>query len=252
MAAAALLSGGVATGAESGRLSLPDASPRSTLVTGLQRLGGSNGLLYIPLSAKNDAPLPLLILLHKAGGSPSNWFPDGNSAPTGSYAAQAEAGKFAILAPEASGATWGDGPKSFGGDFVGINAALKAAFERCPIDRNRLAIGGFSDGGSYALSLGLANGDLFRAVIAFSPGFIVRSTARGRPALFISHGRRDLVLPTDTASRLFVPALRKNGYNVTFDEFGGGHNVPDFIRDAAMKWLIRRSAKGDVRRKAKR
>jgi len=31
---------------------------------------------------------------------------------------------------------------------------------------------GFSDGASYALSVGITNGDLFTHVIAFSPGFV--------------------------------------------------------------------------------
>jgi predicted esterase len=34
-----------------------------------------------------------------------------------------------------------------------------------------LAVSGFSDGASYALSIGPANGDLFTHVMAFSPGF---------------------------------------------------------------------------------
>lgn len=52
-------------------------------------------------------------------------------------------------------------------------------------------IAGFSDGPSYALSLGLANGDVFDSVIAFSPGFQVAESAGGRPGLFVSHGTED-------------------------------------------------------------
>jgi phospholipase/carboxylesterase len=90
---------------------------------------------------------------------------------------------------------------------------LEEAFARCAIDRNRLAIGGFSDGASYALSLGLANGDVFNYIIAFSPGFIVRAQARGRignnnevqiPLVYIAHGTADKVLPIASTSRIFV------------------------------------------------
>src|SRR4030095_13416491 len=64
---------------ELGRIVVPANSSAQTAGTGLQKLSGRNGLLYIP---KDHAePLPLLILLHKAGGSPSEWF--GGS---GSYA----------------------------------------------------------------------------------------------------------------------------------------------------------------------
>ena len=47
---------------------------------------------------------------------------------------------------------------------------------------------------SYALSLGLANGDLFTHVIAFSPGFITPAPPSGRPPIFVSHGTADQVL----------------------------------------------------------
>jgi predicted esterase len=182
----------------------------------------------------------LFILLHKASGSASEWFSGG-----GSYAPYADKGRFIILAPESPGPTWGTGPKNWGYDYLAINRALEEAFARSAIDRNRLAIGGFSDGASYALSLGLANGDVFSYVIAFSPGFIVRAQARGRidnnkvqiPLVYIAHGVTDNVLPIASTSRLFVSSLRKNGYNVEFREFSGGHHLSRQVADQAMSWL---------------
>ena len=128
---------------------------------------------------------------------------------------------------------------------MAINRALEEAFARCAIDRNRLAIGGFSDGASYALSLGLANGDVFSFVIAFSPGFIVRARARGRigndneiqvPLVYIARGVGDNVLPIGSTSRVFVSSLRKKGYKVEFREFSGGHHVSRQVVDQAMSW----------------
>ena len=97
----------------------------------------------------------------------------------------------------------------------------------------------------YALSLGLANGDVFRYIIAFSPGFIVRAHARGRqgptgvevPLIYIAHGSGDNVLPIASTSRIFVSSLRKNGYNVEFHEFSGGHHLSHEVADRAMSWL---------------
>jgi predicted esterase len=151
-----------------------------------------------------------------------------------------------IPAPESPGQSWGTGPKNWGYDYVAINRALEEAFARCAIDRNRLAIAGFSDGASYALSLGLANGDVFGYVIAFSPGFIVRAHARGRlgnnnevqiPRVYIAHGTGDNVLPIASTSRVFVSSLRKNGYDVEFREFSGGHHVSHQVAEQAMTWL---------------
>ena len=228
-----------AAASEPGRLRIPIGSPTETASAGLQRLGGKNGLLYVPPSYRANEPLPLLILLHKATGSSADWFSGGHPNVSGSYSAYADAGRFIILAPEAPGLSWDGGPKSFGSDYLSINRAIEAAFSRCVIDRNRMAIAGFSDGASYALSLGLANGDLFSSVIAFSPGYISRSVGRGKPLVFVAHGAVDRVLPIDVTSRLFVAGLRKNGYNVVFRVFSGGHHLAPAISDEAMAWLTK-------------
>ena len=225
--------------ADLGRIVLPANSATQTASAGLQKLSARNGLLYIPMDYAE--PLPLLVLLQKAGGSASEWF--GGS---GSYASYADKGHFIILAPESPGQSWGTGPKQWGYDYLAINRALQDALARCAIDRSRIAIGGFSDGASYALSLGLANGDVFSYVIAFSPGYIVRAQARGRsrpkgvevPLVYIAHGQSDNVLPIASTSRIFVSSLRKNGYDVEFREFSGGHHLARQVADQAMSWLI--------------
>lgn len=66
----------------------------------------------------------------------------------------------------------------FGPDVLYLNKALHHVFNRYSIDPSRLAVAGFSDGASYALSLGVANGDLFSHIIAFSPGGCVRMCPR--------------------------------------------------------------------------
>src|SRR5262249_22313328 len=129
--------------AELGRIVIPANSSVQTTSTGLQKLSGRNGLLYVPVA--HAEPLPLLIVLHKSAGSPKEWVSGSES-----FAPYAEKGRFIILAPESPGVGWGTGPKSWGYDYVAINRALEEAFARCAIDRNRLAIGGFSDGASYA------------------------------------------------------------------------------------------------------
>jgi len=232
--------------AELGRIVVPEKSSTQTASAGLQKLSGRNGLLYVPLG--HAEPLPLLILLHKSGGSPKEWFSGGES-----FVPYAEKGRFIILAPESPGISWGTGPKAWGYDYVAINRALEEAFTRCVIDHNRLAIGGFSDGASYALSLGLANGDIFGYVIAFSPGFIVKAHARGRmgsnnevqiPLVYIAHGTADNVLPIASTSRIFASSLRKNGYKVEFQEFSGSHHLSRQVVDQAMAWLTRALQQG--------
>ena len=98
------------------------------------------------------------------------------------------------------------------------------------VDARRIAVCGFSDGASYALGLGLSNGDLFRGVMAFSPGFIPHGVEKsGTPRIFLSHGTIDQILPIDECSRRLVPQLKQAGYGVKFQEFDGPHTVPPEI-----------------------
>lgn len=170
-------------------------------------------------------PLPLFVLLHGAGGSGPGVLRHLGSAAD-------EAG-IAVLAPDSRDSSWDAIRGGFGGDVTFIDRALDRVFETVAVDPARVAVGGFSDGATYALSLGLINGDVFRRVAAFSPGFVVDGAPHGKPRFFISHGTADPILPIDQCSRTIVPGLRRLGYEVTFREFEGGHEVPaDIARDA--------------------
>ena len=201
--------------------------------TGLMSLpvGGSSGLLYVPNGLAPSRPLALLVLLHGAGGSPQTWF--------GGFGAIADAANLIIVAPKSSGKVWDTSRgRAFRDDARFIDRALEGVFERYAVDAKRLAVGGFSDGGSYALSLGLANGDLFSQVIAFSPGYFAPSPPRGRPRIFVSHGTEDRILPIDSTTRELVPRFRREGYDVTAVEFDGGHEVPRGVTRKAFEWLL--------------
>lgn len=119
-----------------------------------------------------------------------------------------------------------------------LDRALDHVFTRYAVDPTRLAIGGFSDGASYALSLGVANGDLFSHVLAFSPGFMAPLERRGSPRFFVSHGTRDQTLPIEACSRRLVPILKQSGYKVRYQEFDGPHTVPPDIAEEALGWFL--------------
>jgi phospholipase/carboxylesterase len=99
-------------------------------------------------------------------------------------------------------------------------------------------MGGFSDGASYALSLGLTNGDLFSHIIAFSPGFMVPAAERGKPKIFVGHGTADQILNIDRTSRVLVPKLKESKYDVQYIEFDGPHTINPDEAHTAFKWFL--------------
>ena len=139
-----------------------------------------------------------------------------------------------LLVPTSQGATWDFIMGGYGPDVARINRALESVFDRCAVDKSRIAIGGFSDGASYAVSLGIANGDLFSSVLAFSPGFASPPEVRGWPRVFVSHGTRDSVLPIDRCSRPLVQRLRTAGYRISYHEFDGPHTIPQDLLERAL------------------
>ena len=194
-------------------------------------LGGErDGLLIVPPGYRATAAAPLAVMLHGAGGSAQHF---------SSIVTIAGAAGVVLLLPDSRGSTWDGIRGPYGVDVDFINRALEQTFNRCAIDSRKLAIGGFSDGASYGLSLGLDNGTLFTHVLAFSPGFTAARRPTGRPRIFISHGRSDNILPIDATSRRIVPALEEGGYAVTYKEFDGPHAVPETIARDAFAWFTR-------------
>ena len=191
-----------------------------------------DGLLYVPDSAEPSAPV--LVFLHGATGS-------GRSHLRAVLAAADRYG-VVLLAPDSRHPVTWDliAERRFGPDVVFLDQVLDALVDRLDLDVDtaRLAIGGVSDGASYALAIGLTNGEVFSTVLAFSPGFLVVPEAAGRPRVFVSHGTADPILPIDACSRSFVPALRDAGYDVRFHEFDGGHTVPPAVSDEGVRWWL--------------
>jgi predicted esterase len=217
-------------------LSARPGTPTGSAAPGLTRLGSGgvhDGYLYVPAGYHAASPAPLVLALHGAGGNVTG--------PLALLEPYAESKNFLIVAVNSSDYTWDGIIGSYGPDVAIINTALQRAFAQCNVDPARVVLEGFSDGASYCLGLGLANGDLFKRLVAFSPGFIHDSDSgrHGKPEIFDSHGRQDSVLPIDSASRAIVAELRADGYTVDFREFDGGHEVPPDIAAAAVDWLTR-------------
>jgi phospholipase/carboxylesterase len=208
----------------------PGAYPLGLDASPARRTGaGRDGTLYIPRSAAARTAMPLLVLLHGGGGRADDFrhvFP------------LAEEYGVVIVALDSRDNTWDGIDSPYGPDVVALDAALQRTFRLAAIDSRKVALGGVSDGASYALSLGIANGDLFTHLIAVAAGGVAPpAPAVGRPRIFVAHGTRDNVYSVRLSRSRLVPQLRRDGYEVTYFEFDGPHWMTVEAARHALAWL---------------
>jgi phospholipase/carboxylesterase len=188
-----------------------------------------DGLLYIPKKALSGERLPLLVWLHGGGGKAKSF--------TYMYPIAEEYG-VVFLALDARHNTWDGIDSPFGPDVLFIDQALNFTFNRVKIDDNKIALGGISDGASYALALGRSNGDFFTHLIAVAPWRLSPpSPPIGSPRILVAHGTRDNVYSVYGSRYYIVPALKSDGYEVDYYEFDGPHRVPEAVARHIFSWL---------------
>ena len=90
-----------------------------------------------------------------------------------------------------------------------------------------ISVGGFSQGASMSSML-IGSSTPLGNVILFSPGMFrgdIASATDESPAVYISHGTQDKVLPFSDAEKL-KQKLTDAGYEVKLSSFKGGHTIP--------------------------
>ena len=173
--------------------------------------------VYVPDSYRTDHPAGLLVMLHGADGKPDSMLD--------LVRAHAKRTNMIVIAPKSARPSWDVVEGGLGPDVARIDRTLAAVLAAYAIDPARIATGGFSDGASYALTLGLANGELFQTIVAFAPGFQKALRTQGKPHIFIAHGTEDNVLPIERTGRHLAKLLKRRGLVVAFHEVDGGHTV---------------------------
>lgn len=224
----------------SGRLYTKAVAPTLTIETGVavhtEPTTGRAFGVYVPSNYDPSKQWPLAVMLHGHGGSGEGMILD--------FREYAEAAGVVLVTPNSRGQTWDrilgtDG--EYGPDVAHIDAVLKWTFDRVAVDPARVSLSGFSDGATYAVLIGLKNGDLITRIAAFSPCVDVPGNLLGMPEVFISHGIHDQVLPIDDCSRITVPRLRDRGYAVEFVEYdseqGNGHFITEAVATQGMAWI---------------
>jgi phospholipase/carboxylesterase len=216
-----------------GRLSARPRAPDDSIGPGTHRLsvgGVRDTVLFVPSSYRATKPAPFVLALHGATGDDNESLRRNRDV--------AERHGIIVLAPSSRGVSWDAIREDFGADLAMIDRALSQTFSQCSVDPARLAVSGFSDGATYAVSLALINGDLFTHCLAYSAGFVIAGPRRGKPKFFLSHGRQDRILPIDQCGRRIVAELKHDGYGVRFEEFDGPHTVPPGMVDTATAWFL--------------
>ena len=219
----------------------PSASPGTHKI-------GDHAFFYRP-AGTSTSHRPLIVLLHGAGMS-ARTFLDG---------ARGEADRCGclLLSVQSTGATWdtiglvreaAKGGRAtrdqlFGPDAGRVEQALSVALRAPDADARSVMLVGFSDGGSYALSLGLANPAIFRGVIAVAPGFHLEPVAiNPRQRLFIAHSPADRILSFERTRDDTVESLKRAGFDLRFRPFEGGHRVERAVLGEGIDFVLGRSA----------
>ena len=208
---------------------VPQAARAASQAAAIVRHVTPGAIAYVPASLRS--PSPLIVLLHGAGGDARPFLDE--------FKRDADQRGIILLSVQSFGRTWAlRQPSDKEADVVNIETAMDALSSTTPVDRSRVIVMGFSDGASYALSIGMAYPKLFRTIVAFSPGYAfapVRLDTTQR--IFITHSRRDRVLPANN-TRQIVEALERAGYAPEMHWFSGGHEIDPDLKKAAFDFAV--------------
>ena len=208
-------------------------------------------LIHTIYQPAGEGPFPTILTLHGRGA---------NAMDLLGLAPLLCGGKFLMICPQGpletpigpgmTGYAWY--PMSMGGPpdvdaILSSRRELEAFIERClasyPIDRKKLALLGFSQGGVMSYSLALTHPERFAALAVLSSWLPKELEARlnvsdavqALPTL-IQHGTQDSMIEVDRA-RDSVERLRQLKLPLTFREYEMAHEItPGSLRDLSA-WL---------------
>ena len=112
-----------------------------------------------------------------------------------------------------------------------VTEFLNAALQKYPVDRKKLVVLGFSQGGMMAYRLAIRNPSKFAALVALSSYFPpdLKDEVRDPAALealptLVQHGRADEMIEL-TRARTSIEALRALKVPLTYREYDCGHEI---------------------------
>jgi predicted esterase len=198
--------------------------------------GESRALLLTPDRIDPERLYPLVTVFHGAGRREEKL--------AQAYRGEPGARDALFLIPRSHYPTWDLIKADDRPDLDFLEWAYDLIYRRYPIDPERQGLIGYSDGASYALSVGLSNPGIFRAVMGWAPGFLVLDPARiseqdPKPAVLLEYGTHDQLFPFERVAIPMRERLERMGYAVHFRVDEGGRHWPsgDF-QPEALDWFF--------------
>jgi phospholipase/carboxylesterase len=197
------------------------------------RRGGFSA--YVPEAWDGRAPMALVVALHGGHGHGRDFL--------WSWLREARSRNVLLVAPTSRDRTW----SIMAGEDVDAPAlrdVVESVAARYPVDRARVLLTGMSDGGTYALLGGLAEGMPFThlapACGVLHPLLLAGdglARARGRP-IYLVHGALDWMFPVHTA-RQAREALLAAGARLVYREIDDlSHTYPRDENPRMLDWLM--------------
>jgi phospholipase/carboxylesterase len=211
-------------------------------------------LLYTAHVPPGDGPFPTILALHGWGASAHDLIGLAPILHGGDALVLCPQGPLALeIAPGMLGFGWfplasgrPPDPEEFRQSALAVRRFLDAAVERYPVDRRKLVVLGFSQGGSLAYSLALAQPERFAGLVALSawlPEELLAATPPGTSLdslqALVIHGTEDPLVPVALGQQS-RDRLTKLGVSVTYREHSMEHEIrTEALRDL-VEWLERK------------
>jgi len=213
----------------------PRDEPSPTGVVAVER-GSARATLLVPEALDPTRRYPLVTVLHGAGRQ--------DELLARAFQGEPDRRQALFLVPRSARPTWdlvaGGGRPDL--DFLAW--AYDLIYRRYPIDFGRQALLGYSDGASYALSVGLSNPRIFRAVMGWAAGFAAIDDANlapddPKPPILLEYGTHDELFPFERIALPMRAELERLGYRVEFRVDEGGRHWPSgTFHHEALDWFF--------------
>jgi predicted esterase len=211
--------------------------------TGFVRLeqDRSSAILLTPEEIDPGRRYPLITVLHGAGRR--------DELLAKAFRDEPERRQALFLVPRSVEPTWDLIASAERPDLDFLEYAYDLIYRRYPVDPLRQVLLGYSDGASYALSVGLCNAAMFGAVIGWAAGFLVLdpptaaqfrvAVPEPRPRVYLEYGTHDQLFDFQEIAVPMRDNLRKLGFDVTFSVDEGGRHLPSgSFHSEALDWYF--------------